>query len=119
MDLMATTASSHRIPVGVVGAGDRLPFHSRYNTDECSGVDVFGQHVSVMPDTSRQYFGFGFPIPTTVGVVLQHMEERQAHAVVEVPDQKLQRFTKLAGAMVPSRLVSEPGDDRQFFQLQH
>lgn len=82
MDLTATTASSPRMPVGVRGAGDKLHFYSRYDTDGNSGVDVFSQDVSVMPDKSSKCFGFSFPPTTTVGVVLQHMGERQAHAVV-------------------------------------
>lgn len=119
MDLMATTASSLRIPVGVLGAGDRLPFYSRYNTGGSSGVDVFSQDISVMPNKSRKCFGFCFPPLTMVGIVLQRMEERRAHAVVVVPDQKFQWFTKLAGATVRSQWVSAPGEDGKFFRLHH
>lgn len=88
MDLMARTASAQRIPEGVQGAGEKLPFFSRYHTEASAGVDMLSQDVSRMPDFSRECFGFCFPPPIMVGVVLQHLEERRAHAVILVPDLK-------------------------------
>ena len=119
MDLMATTASTQRIPEGVQGAGEKLPFFSRYHTEESAGVDVLSQDVSKMPSSSRECFGFCFPPPSMVGVVLQHLAERRAHAVILVPDLKLQWFPKLAEATVRSQPVSGPGEDSQFFRSHH
>lgn len=117
MDLMATTAKSQRIPEGVQGAGEQLPFYSRYHTEASTGVDVLSRHVSKMPDSSRECFGFCFPPPSMIGIVLQHLEERKPHAVILVPDLKLQWFTRLAGATIRSLRASEPGGVSQFFRL--
>ena len=95
MDTMATTAASHCIPVGSVGACDSRPLCFRYNTHGSYGVGVFIQDVRVIRHTSRKCFGVCFPPAATFGVVLQHVEERQAHAVVVVPDQEMLWFTKL------------------------
>lgn len=119
VDLMATTASTHRVPLGRPGAGRQLPFFSRYNTEGSAGVDVLSQDVSMMPDFSKECFGFCFPPPSMVGVVLQHLEEKGAHAVVVIPDAKLHWFPKLQAATVRSQQVAEPGGGGQFFRLHH
>lgn len=54
-----------------------------------------------------------------VGVVLQHLEECQARAVVIVPDQKQSWFPRLEGASVKSRTISVPKGDSPFFRVHH
>lgn len=66
-------------------------FYSRYRTQGCAGIDVLTQNVRFMPESEEKCFGFCVPptvINNMVGVVLQHLEECQAQAVVIVPDQK-------------------------------
>ena len=70
MDLMATGTSVQWIP-GVGRDTDRaLPFYSRYYTAGTAGVDVLGQDVSHMPGSANACFGFCFPPPQMVAVVL-------------------------------------------------
>lgn len=54
---------------------------------ECSnGVDVFRQDVAVTPDLGTKAFGYCFPPPIMVGHIAQGMAEREAHAVLVMPD---------------------------------
>lgn len=119
MDLMATTASAQRIPAGNVGEGSSLPFYSRYNTAGSSGTDVLSQNINKMPGSQRECFGFCFPPTSMVGVVLQHLEEQKAHAVVVVPDRKDSWYPLLQGATVQAQSVSARGENGQFFRYHH
>lgn len=119
MDLMATTASAQRIPTGNVGEGSALAFYSRFNTAGSAGMDVLSQDVSTMPGSQQACFGFCFPPTSMVGVVLQHLEEREAHAVVLVPDRKDSWYPLLQGATVQAQTVTASGESGQFFRYHH
>ena len=79
MDMMA---SAQRIPRGFEYERRQLPFFSRYETEGSAGVEVFSPDVTIVPTSKRECFGFHFPPPKLVGVVLQYLEERKTHAVV-------------------------------------
>ena len=119
MDLMATPASAQYAPATDQEPAQQLPFYSQYHTSGSAGVDVFSHNVSRMPGEPRPCFGFCFPPPQMVGVVLQHLAECKARAVVIVPDQRQVWFPLLSGAIVRSVAVSEMGDEGVFFRLHH
>ena len=119
MDLMATPASVHKTWVGGHCTGAHLPFYSRYRTQGCAGVDVLSQNVKRMPTSQRECFGFCFPPTKMVGVLLQHLDECGARAVVVLPDQKQSWFPRLAGATVQSKRLSAPGGPSPFFRVHH
>ena len=98
MDLMATSTSIQWMP-GVSRDDYRaMPFYSRYQTASTADVDVHGQNVRHMPGLANACFGFGFPPPQMVSVVLQHMQRCKARAVVVVPDDRQSWFPVLAAA---------------------
>ena len=66
--MMATTASAQRMPRGFEHEGTQLPFFSKDETEGSAGVDVFSQDVTIVPNSNRESFGFGFPPPELVGV---------------------------------------------------
>ena len=88
MDLMATGTSVQGIPGGGRGADRALPFYSRYHTAGTAGVGVLGHDVSHMPGLANACFGFCFPPPQMVAVVLQHLQGCNARVVVVVPDDR-------------------------------
>ena len=88
MDLMESGTSVQWIPGGNHDADRTLPFYSRYHTDVTAGVDVLGQDVSHLPGSAKACFGFCFPPPQMVAVVLQHMQGYKARAVAVVPDDR-------------------------------
>ena len=88
MDLMATGTSVQWIPGGGHNADRALPFYSPYHTDGTASVDVLGQDVSHMPGSAYACFGFWFPPPQMIAVVLQHMQGSKARAVVVVLDDR-------------------------------
>ena len=96
MDLMTTGTSVQWIPGGGQHADRALPFYARYHTDGTAGVDVLGQDVSHMPGLANACFGFCFPPPQMIAVVLQHMQGCKARAVVVVPDDR-QSWAPTAG----------------------
>ena len=109
MDLMATDTSVQWIPGGGQDADRALPFYSRYHTDGTAGVDILGQDVSHMPCSANACFGFCFPPPQMIAVVLQDMQgckARAARAVVVVPDDRQPWFPLLAAATVRSVSVA-------------
>ena len=119
MDLMATPVSVQKVPAKGHTAPIALPFYSRYRTQGCAGVDVLTQNVAYLPSSREPCFGFCFPPTSMVGVILQHLEECKARAVVVVPDQKQSWFPRLASAMVRCRKVSNPGKKSPFFRVHH
>lgn len=119
MDLMATPTSVHSAIVAGGPTGELLPFYSRYHTQGCAGIDVFTQDVGCMTNSSAPCFGVCFPPTNMVGVLLQHLEECKAKAVVIVPDQKQSWFPRLAGAAVRSKEISRPGGVSPFFRVHH
>ena len=54
-----------------------------------------------------------------VGVLLQHLDECGARAVVVLPDQKQSWFSGLASAAVQSKRLSAPGGTLPFFRVHH
>lgn len=59
---------------------------------------VIGQvRVCAQFDIARPPTDFLFPFQTMVGIMLHNIWKRQAHAVVLMPDQKLQWLEKLDG----------------------
>lgn len=118
MDLMATPASVQKKWIEGVRTQENLPFYSRYRTQGCAGVDVLTHNIR-MPGSSDKCFGFCFPPTNMVGVVLQHLEECQARAVMIVPDQKQSWFPRLARGLVKSRTLSTPTGPSPFFRVHH
>ena len=86
MDLMATDTSAKRAPVGGGLICRRLTFYSRFHTSGTAGVDVFSLNVNRMPGSLRKCFGYCFPQPSLVGVVLTHISKCEARAVIVVPN---------------------------------
>ena len=119
MDLMATGTSVRRIPGGGQDADRALPLYSRYHTDGTAGVDVLGQDVSHMSGSANACFGFCFPPPQTIAVVLQHMQGCKARAVVVVPDDRQAWFPLLAAATVRSVPVAAKGGAGTLFRMHH
>lgn len=120
MDLMATPASVHKKWEAHGCTTEDLPFYSRYHTTGCAGVDVLTHDLRFMPgSTTQECFGFCFPPTSMVGVLLQHLEECQAKAVVVVPDHKQYWFPRMASATRKSRTVSICGGVSPFFRVHH
>ena len=119
MDLMSTDTSVQWIPGGGQDADRPLPFYSRYHTDGTAGVDVLSQDVSHMPGSANACFGFCFPPPQTIAVVLQHIQGCEARAVVVVPVDRQSWFPRLAAATVRSVPVAAKGGAGTFFRMHH
>ena len=80
IDLMASPVSAHRITATAQGAGNRLPFFTRYACDGSAGGDFFAQVVARVPGETARAFGFCFPPTALANSVVQHLAEQQAHA---------------------------------------
>ena len=119
MNLLATPTSVHQKWIEDRKTQENIPFYSRYRTPGCAGVDVLTQNVKFMPESSAECFGFCFPPTNMVGVMLQHLEECQARAVIVVPDQKQSWFPRLARGWVKSRTLSHPGGKSSFYRVHH
>ena len=119
MDPMATLASAQVVPAGFPNVHEPLPFYFRFNTAGNAGVDILSQDVRLMPDRSRVSFGLCFPPVTMVGVVLQHLAKKKAHAVIIVPDQRQTWYPSLVAASVDSVPVASEGDSQAFFRQHH
>lgn len=120
MDLMATPTSTHKVWMNGLCTEENLPFYSRYQTEGCAGVDVLAQDLRYMPgSTDVPCFGFCFPPVSMVGVVLQHLEECRAKALLVVPDQKHSWFPRLAEATVRSRSMPSFMGESPFFTIHH
>ena len=117
VDLMATGTSVQWIPGGGQHADRALPFYARYHTDGTAGVDVLGQDVSHMPGLANACFGFCFPPPQMIAVVLQHMQGCKARAVVVVPGDRQSWLPLLAAATVRSVPVAAKGGAGTFFRM--
>ena len=94
MDIMATTASSQRLPFYGGGRGELLPFYSRYHTAGSSGIDVLD--VGRMLSSTDSYFGYCFSPPEMVGLVPAHLRECRARSVIEIPAVRLSWFLLVA-----------------------
>ena len=96
-----------------------LPFYSRYHTDCTASVDVLGQDMSHMSGSANACFGFCFPPPQIIAVVLQHVQGCKARAVVVAPDDRQSWFPLLAAATVRSVPVAAKRGAGTFFRMHH
>ena len=119
MDLMATDTSAQSAPIGGGLERQNLPFYSRFHTNNTAGVDVFSHNVNHMPGSLQKYFGYCFPQPSLVGVVLAHICKCQARAVIVVPNTRASWFPMIEGAGVRSVQIASQGEDSQFFSVHH
>ena len=117
MDLMAIGASGQWISGVGRDADKALPFYSRYRTAGTAGVDVLDQGVSRMPGSVNACFGFYFPPPQMVVVVLQYTQDCKARAVVVV-DARQSWFPLLAAVTVRSVPIAAKGTGT-FFRMHH
>ena len=92
MDLMATYTSAQCAPTGGGVLYRRLPSYSRFQTNGTVGVDIFGRNVNRMPGSLQTRFGYCFPQPSLVGVVLTHISKCKARAVIVVPNTRASWF---------------------------
>ena len=116
MDLMATDTSAQRAAIGGGLTYRRLPFYSRFHTNGIAGVDVFHQNVNHMLGSLRTCFGYCFPQPFLVGVVLVHVCKCKARAVVVVSNTRASWFPMIEGAEVRSLQIASKGEDSQFLR---
>ena len=119
MDLMATDTSAQYAPIEGGWERQRLPFYSRFHTNNTAGVDVFSYNVSHMPVSLQKCFGYCFPQPSLVGVVLAHINKCDARAVIVVPNTRASWFLMIEGAGVRSVQIASQGAGSQFFRVHH
>ena len=119
MDLMATYTSAKRAPIGGGLICRRLPFFSRFDTNDTAGVDVFSHNVKRMPGSLRTCFGYCFPQPSLEGVVLAHISHCEATAMIVVPNTRASWFPMIEGAEVRSTQIASKGEDSQLFRAHH
>ena len=101
-DLMASSESAQKQP----GGNARLPFFAQYDCEGASGVDVLAQDVSRLPGSEEKMFGYCFPPPIMVGIIVQHLSEWRAHAVIVVPDTRAFWFPILQQATIRSMVIA-------------
>ena len=119
MDLMTTDTSVQYAPIEGGLECQRLPFYSRFRTNNTSGVDVFSHNVSHMPGSLQKCFGCCFPQPSLVGVVFAHISKCEAKAVIVVPNTRASWFPMINGARVRSVEIASQGAGSQFFRVHH
>ena len=109
MDLMATDTSAQSAPIGGGLERQNLPFYSWFHTNNTAGVDVFSHNVSHMPGSLQKCFGYCFPQPSLVGVVLVHICKCQARAVIVVPNTRAVVVSDDRGSRSPFSTNCIPG----------
>ena len=119
MDLMATDTSGQRATIGGGLIRRGLPFYLRFHTNGTAGVDAFSYNVNHTPGSLRKCFGYCFPQPSLVGVVLAHISKCEARAVIVVPDTRASWFPIIEGAGVYSVQIASQGEDNQFCRVHH
>ena len=119
MDLMATNTSAQYASIEGGLGRQRLPFYSRFHTNNTAGVDVFSHNVSHMPGSLQKCFGYCFPQPSLVGVMLAHISKCEARALVVVPNTRASWFPMIAGAGVRSVQFASQGAGSQFLRVHH
>ena len=117
MNLMATGTYTQRVPGGLLYR--RLPFYSHFHTNGTAGADVFSHNVNRMLGLLRTCFGYCFPQPSLVGVVLAHMSRCKARPVIVVPNTRASWFPMTEGERVRSVQIASLVDDSQFFRVHH
>ena len=83
---MATDTSAQYAPFEGCWERQKLPFYSRFHTNNTAGVDEFSHNVSYKPESLQTCFGYCFPQPSLMGVVLAHISKCEARAVIVVPN---------------------------------
>lgn len=116
---MATDVSAQRVPLGCVSEGTRLPFSSRHERKHSAGVDVLAQNLALVRSSQDEGFGFCFPPPSMVGMMLQQLEDCRARAVVIVSAEKGAWYSWLRPGAVPERLVAPAGNSGAFIGDHH
>ena len=119
MDLMVTDTSAQYAPIEGGWKSQKLPFYSRFHTNNTAGVDVFSHNVSHMPGPLQNIFGYCFPQPSLVGVVLAHISKCEGRAVIVVPNTLASWFPMIEGAGVRSVQNASEGAGSQFFRVHH
>ena len=119
MDLMATDTLAQCAPIGGDLIRRRLPFYSRFRTNGTAGEDVFSHNVIHMPGSLRKWFGYCFPQPSLVGVVLAHISKCEARAVIVGSNTRASWFPMIEGAGIRSVQIASKGEDSQFFRVHH
>ena len=120
MDLVIPDTSVQYAPIEGGLERQRLPFHSRFHTNNTAWVDVFSHNVSHMPGSLQNCFGYCFPQPSLlVGVVLAHISKCEARAVIVVPNTRASWFPMIEGAGVRSVQIASQGTGSQFFRVHH
>ena len=119
MDLMATDTSSQYTPIEGGWERQKLPFYSRFHTNNTAGVDVFSHNLSHMPGSLQKCFGYCFPQPSLVGVVLAHVSKCEARAVIVMPNTRASWFPMIEGAGVHSVQIASQGAGSQLFRVHH
>ena len=76
MDLMATDTSAQLAPIGGGLIRRRLPFYSRFHTNDTAEVDIFSHNVNCMPGSLQKCFGYCFQQPSLAGVALAHVNTK-------------------------------------------
>ena len=116
---MATYTLAQRASNGGGLIRRRLPFYSRFHTNGTTGVEVFSHNVNRMPGFLRKCFGYCFPQPSLVGVVLAHTSKCGARAVIMVPNTRASWFPMMKGPGVCSIQITSKGEDSQFLRVHH
>ena len=109
VDLIASSENAHRGAADAAGHRRRLPFFSRYHCEGSAGVGVLSQNVAITPGTNDVAFAFVFPPPVMVGVVVQHLADCKAHAVVILPDVHGYWFPRVRCATVREYALPQRG----------
>ena len=119
MNLMAADTSAQRAPTRGGLIRRRLPFYSRSHMNGTAGVDVFSHNVNHMPGSLRNCFGYCFPQPSLVGVVLAYIRKCKARAVIVAPNTRASWFPMIESVGVRSVQLASQGEDSQFFRVHH
>ena len=119
MDVMATDTSAQYTPIEGGWERQKLPFYSRFHTNNIAGVDVFSHNVSHMLGSLQKCFGYCFPQPSLVGVVLAHISKCEAGPVIVVPNTRASWFPMIEGAGVRSVQIASQGAGSKFFRVNH
>ena len=114
---MATDTSAQYAPIEGGWERQRLPSTHVFHTNNTAGVDVFSHNVSHMPGSLKKCFGYCFPQSSLMGVVLAHISECEARAVIVVPNTRASWFPMTEGAGVRSVQIASQGAGSQFFRV--
>ena len=112
-DLIATNTSAQYTPIKGGWERQKLPFYSRFHTNNTAGVDVFSHNVSHMPGSLL------FPTTVLGGSSVAHISKCEARAVIVVPNTRAAWFPIIEGAGVRPVQTASQGAGSQFFKVHH